>query len=126
MEVQIVETVMTDLLEEQKETNKRLRELTGKMTELETKVDGFNQKLENQQVVAPPVDTKPLEKIVNQGYLATCAEVAKQPKNVIKQVRFQLFPETNTDRYYRLVLSWGVLYFVALFAFLLLKQYIAK
>ena len=126
MEMQIVETVLTDLLEEQKETNKLLRELIEKLNEVEIKVDGFNQKLENQQVMPPPVDTRPLEKIAALGMVDMCQVVAKQPKSVIKQFRLQLFPETNSDRYYKIILPWALLFVIATYIYFLIKQWMGK
>jgi hypothetical protein len=126
MEMQIMETVLTELLEEQKLTNQINREQIEKIKVLENKVDSFTQKLESLKVMAPPVDTHPIEQIATQGFLAVAQEVAKQPKNVIKQTRLQLFPETNSDRYYKIILSWGLLFLIATYMYFLVRQWLEK
>jgi hypothetical protein len=130
MELQIVETVLKDMLDEQKTTNQLNQALTEKVKELAGKVEGFDQKLDHQQVIAPPADTKPLEKIVTGGLVDVARIVDGQPKNVIKQVRLLLFPETNAGQYYKIIfgrlIPWVMALVGATYLFMLGQQGIER
>jgi len=130
MESTIMETVLKEVLEEQKLTNELHQEQTGKMEELIKKVEAYDQKLEQVKVIAPPVDTVPIQKIMDSGLQKITQVVAGQPKNVIRQVRLLLFPETNSDRYYRLIfgrlIPWAGLFLTIIFLIPVGRQYIAS
>ena len=119
MEKEILETVLTELLEEQKVTSQLLRELIeqGKVTQ--EKVAAFGQKMETLKIIAPPASTVGIKNVVHEGLMAVAKMVESQPKNVVRQFRFLLFPETNTAYYYKLVfgrlLGYGGLFVIAAF-----------
>jgi hypothetical protein len=127
MELQIVETVLTDMLEEQKTTNQLNQELAVKLKELEEKVTAFDQKLETIKVMAPAVDIVPVQRIIEDGLLDVAQMVEAQPKNVIRQVRLLLFPETNAGQYYKIVfgrlIPWAYAFAGVTFLFSLGKKY---
>lgn len=103
MESQIIETVLKDILDELNGTTQAIQELARKVTAVEEKVSAFEKKQENLQIVAPPADTAPIEKIARNYFLEFCRIVDAQPKKVVRQFRLVLFPETHTDRYYKIV-----------------------
>src|SRR6186713_2999420 len=121
MELEIVETVLTEILQEIKTSNQLTTGLIEQGKKLEEKVDGFNQKLAQLKVIAPPVDTKPMEKELVNFHVEVCRIVAKQPKTVIRQVRILLFPETNAGQYYKIIfgrlIPWGLAFVVAWYLF---------
>jgi hypothetical protein len=130
MELEIVETVLKDMVDELKTGSQLNRELTEKVKELTGKVDGFDQKLGQQKVIAPPADTKPLEKIVSSGVVDIARIVQEQPKNVIKQIRLLLFPETNAGQYYKIIfgrlIPWALALVLATYGFILGQQAIER
>jgi hypothetical protein len=121
MDKDILETVLTDMLEEQKTTNKFNDALTKQMKEMQEKIDDFGSKLEKLQVIAPPADTKAVQKAVNDGMDALATMIESQPKNVIHQKRVLLFPETNMGQYYRIIfgrlIPWGLAFAGMCFVF---------
>jgi hypothetical protein len=130
MELEIVETVLNDMLEEQKTGNQLNRELIENVKVLAGKVEGFDEKLTHQKVIAQPADTKPLEKIVTDGVADISRIVESQPKNVIKQVRLLLFPETNAGQYYKIVfgrlMPWALGLILATYGFNLGQTFIER
>jgi len=130
METEIIETVLTDLLDEQKASNQLNRELTEKVGQLEKKVESFQEMLGKQKIIAPLADLAPVEKMVDQHMQAIHALVESQPKNVIRQVRLLLFPETNAGQYYRIVfgrlIPWTLGLILATYGFSLGQQYIQE
>jgi hypothetical protein len=130
MELEIVETVLNDMLEEQKAGNQLNRELIENVKVLAGRVEGFEEKLTHQKVIAQPADTKPLEKIVASGMAEISGIVENQPKKVIKQVRLLLFPETNAGQYYKIVfgrlMPWALGLILATYGFNLGKRFIER
>lgn len=67
MDSEIMESVLSEILEEQKASLQATKELATSMNELAGKVEGFIQKADQQKAVAPPADTKVLQAIVTNG-----------------------------------------------------------
>jgi len=128
MELEIVQTVLTDMLEEQKTTNQLNQEVAAKLKELQEKVTGFEQKLETIHLTAPPVDVLPVQKEVSRGIAAVAKIVEAQPKNVIRQFRLLVFPETNAGYYYKIVfgrlIPWAFAFAGLVFLIALGNKYI--
>ena len=128
MELEIVQTVLTDMLEEQKATNQLNQEVVAKLKELEEKVTGFDQKLETVHLTAPPVNLTPVQKEIMGGIKVVTQIVEAQPKNVIRQFRLLFFPETNAGYYYKIVfgrlIPWGFAFAGLVFLIALGNKYI--
>src|SRR6187402_1774892 len=103
METEVLETVLKDVLDDLKNNHQVLQELTGKVAALDEKIATFEKKQEQLQIVAPPVDTAPIEQMAGNYFQKFCRILEAQPKKVIREFRLVLFPETNTDRYYKIV-----------------------
>jgi len=127
METVIFETVLKDVLEEQKTNNQTIQELTSKVVVLTEKVSSFEENQQKLKIVAPPTDTSPIEKIAAQYFLEYCRLLEAQPKKVVRQFRLVLFPESNTDRYYKIIfgrlIPWSYGLVAALLLISLGKQY---
>ncbi|HVU57727.1 MAG TPA: hypothetical protein VHD83_21845 [Puia sp.] len=130
METVVLETVLKELLQEQQTNNQIIVDLTGKVAVLTEKVSSFEENQQKLKIVAPPADTSGIEKIAARYFLEFCRLLEAQPKKVVRQVRFLFFPETNTDRYYKIIfgrlLPWGLLFVVAGYLFSLGKRYIDR
>jgi len=128
MDLDILETVLKDILEDLKVNNEIVQELTTRTGSLEDKILAFEKMLEKSKIVAPPADTKTLQDIAQNYFREFCRIVEAQPKNVVNESRFMLFPETNTDRYYKIVfgrlIPWSYGMVAALLLISLGKQYI--
>ena len=126
MDSEIMESVLSEILEEQKAGLQATKELVTSIKELTGKVDGFIQKTDQHKAVAPPADTKVLQAIIINGIQQIQQTVEAQPKPVIRQFRFLLFPEMYADQYYRIVfgrlLFWMMIFMLATYLYVLGKQ----
>ena len=127
-EIAVLETAVTELLREQQETNRLLADLVTEIKTVGEKVTGYDEKLKTQKVVSPPIDITPI--LQNWNLFAQKVEktVEGQPKTVIHQRRFLLFPETNAGYYYKIVfgrlIPWALLFIGITYLFCLCKQYV--
>jgi hypothetical protein len=128
MEIKILETVMNELLKEQKDSNRLLEELIGHEKATREKVSGFDDRLKQIRIVPPVVDTKPLTNLMA-GFFEKVKQIMEsQPKNVIHQRRFLLFPEDNTGYYYKIIfgrlIPWGIVLIVGSYCFSIGDHYV--
>ena len=73
----------------------------------------------------PPVDTKPVQLIVTAAMAKMQQIVWEQPKPVIQERRFLLFPEYNAGEYYKIIfrlIMWMTLVSMGTYLFVLGKQ----
>jgi hypothetical protein len=121
MEPKVLETVMNELLDEQKRTNELLEQETAQQKEIGKKVEGFDDKLGKVQLVVPAIDTGPIVSLMEQHFEKITKILEAQPKNVVHQRRYLLFPENNTGHYYKIIfgrlIPWAIV--IIIFAFLL-------
>lgn len=121
MENEIIETVLTEVLEEQKQSN-----------ELAQKNGHF---LEEQVLILKRMEEKAirqneeLKTFLMQKMEAFSAQVDSHAKPVKKEFRILLFPEHGITEYYKVVfgriLFWLVMLFIAKYAYLLGDKWIA-
>ncbi|HET6256227.1 MAG TPA: hypothetical protein VFE32_19270 [Puia sp.] len=130
MELEVLVTAVTELAEDQKATNKQIDEFTKLVKGIGEKVDTFDKKLTNLQVVAPAPDTRPMVAKQAEFLQKLTAILEAQPKSVVRQFRFLLFPSDNADHYYRIIFGrlfgWAVLILVCTYLFSLGQQYIER
>ena len=92
-------------------------------------VNGFEAKFKNIQVSAPSPDLSLLIDVLDKAFVLIQQKIELGPKPVKREFRFLLFPETNTDHYYKLIfgkmLPWLVIITVATFLFSLGSQWIS-
>lgn len=121
MEPKVLDTVMNELLDEQKRTNELLEQESAQQKEIEKKVLEFDDKLGNVQLVVPAIDTKPIVSLMEKHFEKMTEILEAQPKTVIHQRRYLLFPEDNTGYYYKIIfgrlIPWAIV--IIIFAFLL-------
>lgn len=126
MDNEIMESVLTEILEDQKSEARAIQELGASIKALTGAVDLFQTKLEQQKVIARPADTRVVQKIVADGILKIQETVAVQPKTVTRNFRLLLFPEMYAESYYRIVfgrlLFWMMIFMMATYLFMLGKQ----
>lgn len=118
MDIQILETVMNEMLVEQQQSTQSLKNLSATLTE---------QHLATQAAIARPIDTGPLQQTVTEGATTLhrqleeemtslrrqitegIGELGKsiqaQPKPIIRQLRFQFFPDTDRQGHYKLLIN---------------------
>jgi len=128
MEIEILDTVLKDMLEEQKKANDLTQEQNKKLASLTENTETFDRRLDQLKIIAPPADTTPIQTILKKELQTMNQILANQPKSVIRQVRLILFPETNPDRYYKIVFGrlvpWVIFICTAICLIPLGEQYI--
>jgi hypothetical protein len=97
MNEQIFNDVLNDILEELKQSNQTLKTLQTTVKELHTTTTGFEQKLADQKVIAPPADTTAIRELTGKAMTEIAAIVEAQPKNVVKQWRLSFFPDNDRN-----------------------------
>ncbi len=128
MEKEIIETVLTEIYGELKQTNELLKENITLATENKNRLIVIGKKLEVKDV-RPVLDTQPIEQIVSRG-VDHIAAIIDQPKKRRPEFRFLFFPEHNTKEYYKIVygriIFWLVILVIAKYLFLLGSEWISK
>ena len=129
MDKDIMETVLTEILEEQKKSNLLASENIQVLVEHDKRLIAIDNKLDNKLLDPVPTDAKQVERLIAEGVNKITSIVADQPKQVIHQTRILLFPEHDAHGYYKIVfgriLGWLVLVLIATYLFMLGKEFIA-
>lgn len=101
--------------------SERDKVLAEKDKQLQLLIKLFEEKYKTIQVVAPKPDTREVEQLLAVGLDRLEAAFEKGPKPVNRSLRFVLFPETNTEHYYKIVFGrlvpWGFALIAAWFVF---------
>ncbi len=127
MEEEILQTVLTEVLQELNELKQQQAETAKALVELETKVGGFEQKLMDVKISTPAINVQPITTAIDSGLNKIKNTIEAQPKSITKQFRVLLFPEYNTMGYYKVVfekvLFWMLMFLIVTYLYFLCKQY---
>ncbi len=130
MDSEIIETVLTEILGELKQSNLLIKENNQVLTENQSRLLSLEKKLESKDQIKPIVDIRPLEQIMSRSINNISAMIDKRPDKVGREFRILLFPEHNAREYYRIVFGriifWLVILVIAKYAYLLGSEWIAK
>lgn len=122
IEKDILELVLKEMLDEQKNANKINNDLVSAINQLTGKVNSFNEKLESQKILPPPTDTKPVQEMIKKGIMEMQLIIATQPKNVTRKFQILLFPEHDAKLFYKIVFGrWFMWLAIMLFFTFLYK-----
>ena len=130
MEKEIIETVLTEMLEELKELRKLNIENANVAIENGNRLSSIEKKLGNNKITEPYINTQHLERIIFLGMEKINVRIDQKPAPVRREFRILLFPEYNTKEYYRIVfgriLFWLVLLVIAKYLYLLANEWIIR
>lgn len=130
MENEVIQTVLTEVLEELKEVRQQQVAMTKALLQVQENLAGFEAKLDATKIGAPTIDIRPIKSVVDAGIDKIKSTIEAQPKTIIKQYRILLFPEYNAGEYYKLVfgrvLFWMLMFLVVRYLYLLGKEFIGK
>ncbi len=123
MEKEIIETVLTEILEELKQLKKLSIESTNAIKESSERLSSIEKKLENSQAIKPEVSTQPLERLIFSGLQRINETLEQKPAPVKREFRILLFPPYNEKEFYRIVfgriIGWLVLLVIAKYLYVL-------
>ena len=130
MEKEIIETVLTEMLEELKELRKLNIENANVAMENGNRLSSIEKKFGNNKITEPYINTQHLERIIFLEMEKINAKIDQKPPPVRREFRILLFPEYNTKEYYRIVfgriLFWLVLLVIAKYLYLLANEWIIR
>jgi len=130
MEKEIIETVLTEVLEELKQLKKLNIENANVAMENGIRLSSIEKKLGNNKITEPYINTQHLERIIFLGMEKINARIDQKPAPVRREFRILLFPEYNTREYYRIVFGriifWLVLLVIAKYFYLLANEWISR
>jgi hypothetical protein len=130
MEAEVMQTVLLEVLGELKEVKQQQAETAKALSEIKGNMASFEQKLAAVKIVPPAIDTEPITAVIKTGFDNVITTIEAQPKSVIKQFRVLLFPEYNTEEYYRIVfgrlLFWMLMFLTVTYLYLLAKDFIER
>jgi hypothetical protein len=106
MKEEIFEAVLTEILEEMRQVNRGLKEQSNSIKDLCQRVESFEQKMRDQQVNVQPPDLSAVERQIAEGLVRVAETVERQPKPVLRQVRFSIFPENDKEGSYKFFIRW--------------------
>jgi hypothetical protein len=128
METEMIQTVLTELVEELKELKQQDAKVMVVVSDLNNKVDDFELKLTNIKVTAPATDLEPITSAVYRHLFRIGGIIEEQPKSITRQYRILLIPEHGAREYYRIVfgrlLFWMMIFLIATNLFSLGRQFI--
>ena len=129
MDKDIMETVLTEMLEEQKQSNLLNRENTQAIMELVKRVSAIEKKQDQQSLSPVSIDSNKIERVMSENTGKIINFIAEQPKEFVQHKRILLFPEHGAAEYYKLVygrlFKWMAIIIIACFLFQFGKDFIA-
>lgn len=126
--------ILTEQIEENKATRKYITELEQTIAErdqvIKDLIINFEEKSSNIKVVVPKPDLSAVNATLDAKLTGIQQAVEKKPVPVIRQMRFLLFPETNTEHYYKItlgkILPWLVAVIITTYVFSLGRNWLDK
>src|SRR5688500_17865509 len=103
MEKEIIETVLIEILEELKQLKTLTTNNTNATLNNANRLTVITDKLESKQVIKPDINTQSIEKGILTGLEKIKSTIDQKPAPVKREFRILLFPEYNTNEYYRIV-----------------------
>ena len=130
MENEMIETVLTEILGELKQSNHLNQQNNLAIIENKNRLISIEKKLESKDALKTLMNTGRLEQIISTGIDNISAMIDRRPEKVRREFRVLLFPEHNTKEYYRVVFGriifWLVILVIAKYSYLLGSEWITK
>jgi len=115
IERETLQLVLEEFTQEQKTSNQNISELIIAVNNVGSKIDEFRKEREMQQAVPAVTDTKPVEAILQKGFLDIKYMIGTQPKNILRKFQILLFPEQDHKLFYKIVFGRWFLMLVIMF-----------
>ncbi|TRW25971.1 hypothetical protein FMM05_07045 [Flavobacterium zepuense] len=115
IEKEALQLVLEEFTQEQKISNQNIGELIIAVTNVGNKIDEFRKEQEMHKAVPAVTDTKPVEAILQKGFLDIKYMIGTQPKNILRKFQILLFPEQNHKLFYKIVFGRWFLMLVIMF-----------
>ena len=120
MNSDVIESVLQEILNEQKETLKLNKQSVSKIEYLSAKLENLAEEINWHQSISSIADTKSVE-IITKGIENIKQIVAAHQKNTIHEKRIIIFPEFKSPECYKLLFNCILYITIATYGFLTIK-----
>lgn len=120
MNSDVIESVLHEILNEQKETGKLSKQLFNKVEHLCSRVEDLANETNNTRKAALITEAK-IPEIINEGIENIKRVIAAQQKNIMPEKRIIIFPEFKSPECYKLLFKFAFYSIVASYSFIILK-----
>ncbi|MFH6986103.1 hypothetical protein ACHRVW_00015 [Flavobacterium collinsii] len=103
IEREALELVLEEFTQEQKTNNQHIQTLITAINNIGDKIDAFKEEDKTEKIVSHPLDIKPIEAILQKGFLDIKFMIGREPKNIIRKFQILLFPEQDAKLFYKIV-----------------------
>lgn len=103
IEREALELVLEEFTQEQKTNNQHIGKLIIAVNDVGDKIDAFKKEYKTEKIVSDPLDIKPIEAILQKGFLDIKFMIGREPKNIIRKFQILLFPEQDAKLFYKIV-----------------------
>lgn len=116
IEKETLQLVLEEFTQEQKINNQSIGELITAVNQVGNKIDAFQKVQETEKVVPVQLDTKPIEAVLQKGFLDIKFMIGRQPKSIVRKFQILLFPEQDAKLFYKIVFGRWFLWLVMVVA----------
>jgi hypothetical protein len=129
MDQDVLEPVLQEILQEQKQADKLNRVNTQTLIEQGKRIAAIEKKLDQQSLSPVNIDYKLIERIMAENTDKIIRFISEQPREFVQHRRILLFPEHNAAEFYKLfygrLFKWLAILFIACFLYALGRDFIA-
>ncbi|WP_406844644.1 hypothetical protein [Flavobacterium soyae] len=116
IERETLQLVLEEFTQEQKTNNQQIGELITAVNTVGDKIDVFEKEYKTEKNVSQPLDIRPIEAILQKGFLDIKFMIGRQPKSITKKFQVLLFPEQDAKLFYKIVFGRWFLWLVIMVA----------
>jgi hypothetical protein len=108
--------VLEEFAQEQKIINQHIEALIIAVNTVGNKMDVFKKEHKIEKNISEPLGIKPIEAILQKGFLDIKFMIGRQPKSIIRKFQILLFPEQDAKLFYKIVFGRWFLWLVIMVA----------
>lgn len=116
LERETLQLVLEEFTQEQKTNNQHIEALIIAVNIVGNKMDALKKEDNKAKSVSETLDIRPIEAILQKGFLDIKFMIGRQPKSIIRQFQILLFPEQDAKLFYKIVFGRWFLWLVIMVA----------
>ena len=116
LEAETLQLVLEEFTQEQKTNNQHIEALIIAVNTVGNKMDALKNEDNTAKSVSETLDIRPIEAILQKGFLDIKFMIGRQPKSIIRKFQILLFPEQDAKLFYKIVFGRWFLWLVIMVA----------
>ena len=116
IERETLQLVLEEFAQEQKTNNQHIEALIIAINNIGNKIDVSIKDHRPGKNVLEPLDIKPIEAILQKGFLDIKFMIGRQPKSIVRKFQILLFPEQDAKLFYKIVFGRWFLWLTIMLA----------